>query len=80
MQNQVKKLYITTTEPLEHTLDTAHSWKREFTVCEFISFCNKLKSIMKNVLENDIIPSRSGFLGQKMATWKQILIVHIMYN
>ena len=30
------------------------SWKREFTVNEFIIFFNKLEIIMKNVIENDI--------------------------
>ena len=41
-------------EPLEHMFGTTHSWKREFTVNEFIIFSDKLELIMKQVVENGI--------------------------
>ena len=48
---------------------TTRSWKREFTVNEFIIFSNKLELIMNNVIKNDIKTSTStkgymsGFSG-----------------
>ena len=41
-------------EPLEHMFGTTQSWKREFTVNEFIIFSNKIELIMTNVIKNDI--------------------------
>ena len=54
MQKRVQNLRTTTTEPLEHMFGTTRSWKREFTVNEFIIFSNKLELIMTNVINNDI--------------------------
>ena len=60
MQKKVKNLRLTTTEPLEHTFGTTRSWKREFTVGEFITYSNKLETIMKNAIENEIYSSTSA--------------------
>ena len=60
---------MTTTELIEHAFGTARSWHREFTVDEFIIYCNKVDFIMKNVLEYDIKTSTTqkgymhGFQG-----------------
>ena len=54
VQKNVNNLRFTTTEPLEHTFGTARSWRREFTINEFLIYCNKLDIILKNVIENDI--------------------------
>ena len=69
MQKQIKSLQSTTIETLEHALGMIRSWKREFTVGEFITFTNKLEIIMRNVIESDIKTSTStkgymtGFQG-----------------
>ena len=54
MQKRVRNLRMTTTEPLEHMFGTARSWRREFTVNEFIIYSNKLEMIMNNVINNDM--------------------------
>ena len=54
VQKDVKNLRFTTTEPLEHAFGTARSWRREFTINEFLIYCNKLDIILKNVVEYDI--------------------------
>ena len=59
-QRSIVNLRSTTTEPLEHTFGTARSWRREFTICEFITYCNKVDIIMKNVIEHDIKTSTSN--------------------
>lgn len=51
---------LTTTEPLEHTFGTARSWRREFTINEFIAYSNKLVIILKNVMEHGISKSSSN--------------------
>ena len=51
---------MTTTEPLEHTFGTIRSWKREFTVGEFISYSNKLEIVMHNAIENGILSGTSS--------------------
>lgn len=69
MQKRVRNLRTTTTEPLEHMFGTARSWKREFTINEFIHYSNKLEIIMKNIIQNDIKTTTSskgymnGFAG-----------------
>ena len=60
MQKRVRNLHTTTTEPLEHMFGTTRSWKREFTVNEFIIFSNKLELIMTNVINNDIKTATSN--------------------
>jgi len=60
MQKKVKNLRLTTTEPLEHTFGTIRSWKREFTVGEFISYSNKLEIVMHNAIENGILSGTSS--------------------
>ena len=68
-QKKVRNLRLTTTEPIEHAFGTARSWRREFTVNEFLIYCNKIDYIMKNVVEHDIRTSTSqkgymhGFQG-----------------
>jgi len=54
MQKRVRNLRMTTTEPLEHMFGTARSWRREFTVNEFIIYSNKLEIIISNIINNDI--------------------------
>ena len=54
MQKRVKNLRTTTTEPLEHMFGTTRSWKREFTVNEFIIFSNKLEMIMTSIITHGI--------------------------
>ena len=69
IQKRVKNLRTTITEPLEHMFGTTHSWKREFTVNEFIIFSNKLELIMTSVINHDIKTATSskgymtGFTG-----------------
>ena len=69
MQKRVKNLRTTTTEPLEHMFGTTRSWKREFTVNEFIIFSNKLEMIMTSVITHGIKTGTSskgymtGFAG-----------------
>ena len=69
IQKRVKNLRTTTTEPLEHMFGTTRSWKREFTVNEFIIFSNKLELIMTSVINHDIKTATSskgymtGFAG-----------------
>ena len=69
MQKRVKNLQTTTTEPLEHMFGTTRSWKREFTVNEFIIFSNKLEMIMTSVITHGIKTGTSskgymtGFAG-----------------
>ena len=68
-QRKVRNLRLTTTEPIEHAFGTARSWRREFTINEFLIYSNKIDFIMKNVLEHDIKTSTSqkgymhGFQG-----------------
>ena len=68
-QKKVRNLRFTTTEPLEHTFGTTRSWRREFSVNEFVTYSNKLDIILKNVIENGICSSTStkgymhGFQG-----------------
>ena len=69
VQKKVKNLRFTTTEPLEHTFGTTRSWRREFTINEFLTYSNKLDIILKNVIEHGICTSSStkgymhGFKG-----------------
>ena len=58
-QRKVHNLRLTTTESIEHTFGTVRSWRREFTINEFIIYCNKIDFIMKNVLQHDIKTSTS---------------------
>ena len=60
VQKQVKNLRFTTTEPLEHTFGTVRSWRREFTINEFITYSNKLNIILKNVMEHGIATATSN--------------------
>ena len=46
VQKKVKNLRLTTTEPLEHTFGTARSWRREFTINEFLTYSSKLDIIL----------------------------------
>ena len=68
-QKRIHNLRLITTESIEHAFGTAKSWRREFTVNEFILYCNKLDFIMNNVLEYDIKTSTTqkgymhGFQG-----------------
>ena len=39
---------------MEHTFGTTRSWRREFTINEFLIYSNKLDIILKNVIENGI--------------------------
>ena len=59
LQRRVRNLRLTTTEPIEHAFGTARSWKREFTINEFLTYTNKIDFIMKNVLQYDIKTSTS---------------------
>ncbi len=52
MQKGVKNLHITTVKLLNHIFGTVRSWKREFTVGEFISHCNKLESSKHKAAES----------------------------
>ena len=69
MQKKIKNLPASTTEPLEHMFGTTGSWKREFTVNEFIIFFNKLEIILNNLIEQGIYTGTSskgymsGFTG-----------------
>ena len=54
VQKRVHNLRLTTTEPLEHTFGTTRSWRREFTINEFLSYSNKIDIILKNVTESGI--------------------------
>ena len=69
VQKKVKNLCYTTTEPLEHKFGTTKSWRREFSINEFLTYSNKLDTILKNVIENGICTSSStkgymhGFKG-----------------
>ena len=49
-----------TTEPLEHIFGTIRSWRREFTINEFLTQSNKLEIILKNVIEKGIYTSSSN--------------------
>ena len=60
VQKKVKNLRFTTTEPLEHTFGTTRSWKREFTINEFLSYSDKVDIILKNVIEHGICTSSSS--------------------
>ena len=60
VQKKVKNLRFATTEPLEHTFGTARSWRREFTINEFLTYSNKLDLILKNVIEHGICSSTSS--------------------
>ena len=60
VQKRVKNLRLTTTEPLEHTFGTARSWRREFTINEFITYSNKLNIILKNVMDHGIATASSN--------------------
>ena len=60
VQKKVKNLRFTTTEPLEHTFGTARSWRREFTINEFLTYSNKLYLILKNIIEHGICSSTSS--------------------
>ena len=68
-QKKIHNFCLTTTEPIEHAFGTARSWKHEFSVNEFIIYCNKVDFIMKNVLQFDIKTSTTqkgyihGFQG-----------------
>lgn len=54
LKKKLTNLRMTTTEPLEHAFGTARGWRREFTVNEFITYCNKLEILMKNLIQSDI--------------------------
>ena len=60
---------MATTESIEYAFGNTRSWKREFTINEFIIYCNKIDFILKNVLQHDIKTSTSkkgymhGFQG-----------------
>ena len=40
-QKQVHNSRLTTTESIEHSFGTARSWRREFTINEFVIYFNK---------------------------------------
>ena len=54
---------------LEHTFVTTRSWRREFTINEFLTYSNKLDIILKNIIDHGICTSSSpkgymhGFKG-----------------
>ena len=64
VQKRVHNLRLTTTEPLEHTFGTTRSWRREFTINEFLSYSNKIDIILKNVTESGIrmSTSKNGYM------------------
>ena len=59
-----RNLRLTTTEPIKYAFVTNRSWRREFTINEFLIYSNKIDFFMKNVLEHDIKTSTSqkGFM------------------
>ena len=58
-QRKICNLWLTTTEPIEHAFGKARSWRRKFTINEFLIYSYKIDFIMKNVLEHDIKTSTS---------------------
>ena len=63
-QRKIHNLRLTTTESIEHAFGTARSWRREFSINEFIIYCNKIDFIMKNVLQFDLKTSttKKGYM------------------
>ena len=63
-QRRIHNLRLTTTESIEHAFGTARSWRREFSVNEFIIYSNKIDFIMKNVLQFDLKTSttKKGYM------------------
>jgi len=60
IRKKIRNLCLTTTEPLEHTFGTTRSWRREFTINEFLTYSNKVDIILKNVIESGFHTSSSN--------------------
>ncbi len=77
MHKKVCNLRSTTTEPFEHIFGTACSWRRKFTVNEFIIYANKLETIIKHVIKNGINTAilRKGLLEFQVCTGKNMSVI-----
>jgi hypothetical protein len=76
LQRGISTLRLCTTESIEHAFGTTRSWRREFTVMEFVLYSEKLETILSNVVRYDIRTTTSskgymeGFLGFAKAIQK----------